>query len=484
MKNRQIKRVIDYFSRERLLWLLLWIVAISVFAIAKNPGGMDVDSCNYAVVAKEILRSGNWLNLYDPVYQGVFYYHFPLTIWITAILFKLFGASTFVAKLFSMFSCAVLVFAIYYFGKILIGRWAGFFAGLAFLFTNHVIRLSMQCRMDIPVSMFITLALLFFFLAQYRAKTYYLLFGLFTCFAIFTKDAVGIFPLAIAVIYLMISGKWREIFGFYFISGILISFLPVVFWVWLDKATLFIPWFKSNFLHLLSSESFRLPWYYYIEVILKKYFYLLPFALGGIYLSLRKVFLEKRQEFLLLIVWVLIFPVAFSFARQKLHYFIMPMYPAAALLCGICLNNIFGEKVKEKIASFFKYSLFLGTFVMLCFPLHFQSKQFKDTAAMAPLVDEILKNTREYDFIVYRQDVASILFYSQELPYVYLSKDEESLQNKLADNSGKRLFLFISEKDYLNFKDSLKNYFVVLLRKQDKLLLTGKNSPYLHVSLP
>src|SRR4030043_182335 len=92
-----------------LLFILLWAAAIFIFAYSWVPGGLDVDSCNYGVVAKEVLRTHKWLGLYDPVYQGVFYYHFPLCIWMTALFFKFFGISTFTAKLFSMLSSLVLV---------------------------------------------------------------------------------------------------------------------------------------------------------------------------------------------------------------------------------------------------------------------------------------------------------------------------------------------------------------------------------------
>ncbi len=102
-----------------LLFMLLWIAAILIFAYAWVPGGLDVDSCNYAVVAKEILRTHKWLGLYDPVYQGVFYYHFPLCIWITTLFFKFLGISTFTAKLFSMLSSIVLVGIIFYLGRLL-----------------------------------------------------------------------------------------------------------------------------------------------------------------------------------------------------------------------------------------------------------------------------------------------------------------------------------------------------------------------------
>jgi 4-amino-4-deoxy-L-arabinose transferase-like glycosyltransferase len=110
-----------------------------------------------------------------------------------------------------MLSSVVLVGVIFYLGRLLKNHWVGFFAGLSFLLTNHIVRLSRQCRMDLPVSLFITLAVLSFILAQRRSRLYYLLFGLSTCLAIFSKDVAGLAPLVIVFIYLAISWQWKKI---------------------------------------------------------------------------------------------------------------------------------------------------------------------------------------------------------------------------------------------------------------------------------
>ena len=279
-----------------LFLLLLWMGAVLIFAYSWVPGGLDVDSCNYAAVAKEALRTNNWLNLYDPVYQGVFYYHFPLCIWITALFFKLLGVSTFTAKLFSMISSLLLVGSIFYLGRMLKNKWVGFFAGVSFLLTNHIVRLSRQCRMDLPVTLFIALAILAFILAQRRSRRYYILFGLFTGLAILSKDIFGVFPLAIVSAYLLMRRQIKEFFHPFFIAGLLSAAAPVLLWAWLDRGALFTPWLNWNFMHLLKSPGFNVPWYYYIQALINKYFYFLPLALYGGYLAVKEARANKKCE--------------------------------------------------------------------------------------------------------------------------------------------------------------------------------------------
>lgn len=467
-----------------LFFILLWMAAILIFAYAWVPGGLDVDSCNYAVVAKEILRTHKWLGLYDPVYQGVFYYHFPLCIWITAFFFKFFGITTFSAKLFSMISSFLLVGAIFYLGKLLKNHWVGFFAGISFLFTNHIVRLSRQCRMDLPVSLFITLAILSFILAQKRSRLYYLFFGLFTCLAIFSKDVFGLAPLIIVFIYLIMQRRWKEFLRPFFISGILIAVGPVFGWIWLDQNTLFYGWWHWNFTHLLKSPGFNIPWYYYIWVITTKYFYFLPFAIYGGYLAIKEARNNKNYEFYLLIIWALIFPLAFTFGRQKLHYFILPMYPAASLLVGMTCEKLFKESIKLKIAASIKYILIISGIVMLCFPLNIRSKRFSEAVHMAPAIDEILRQLPEYEFIVYKQDVASILFYSQELSRVKYIKDKAALEGELAAPSTKPRLCYINEQDFSGLNVSLKQEWRPILKYKDRAVIINPQDLELIIALP
>jgi len=467
-----------------LLFILLWVAMISIFAYSWDSGGLDVDSCNYAVAAKEILRTNKWLGLYDPVYQGVFYYHFPLCIWITALFFKFLGISAFSAKLFSMLSGVFLVGVIFYFGRLLKNHWVGFFAGASFLLTNHIVRLCRQCRMDIPVSLFITLAILSFILAQRRSRIYYLLFGLFTFLAIFTKDVSGLAPLVIVFIYLALRLKWKEFFHPLFILGLLAAICPLLIWIWLDKNTLFYGWWHWNFIHLLKSHGFTVRWYYYIEAIILKYFYFLPFAVLGGYFVIKEARRNRNYEFYLLIIWAILFPLAFSFGRQKLHYFILPMYPAASLLVGIAFDKILKERIKLNIARSFKYILIIATVVILCFPLTLSSKRFIETVHMAPDIDRLLKQIPEYEFIIYKQDSAAILFYSEELTRVKTIEDRAPLEEKLSEQIVKPRFCYMSEQDFAGLSPNIRENYRVIVKYNDRILIVSPKESGIVVTSP
>ena len=464
-------------NHPKLVYLLLiciWFAGMLTFAPSLVPGGLDVDSCNYAVVAKEVLRTNNWLQIYDPVYRGIFYSHFPICIWMTALFFKLFTVTSFTAKLFSMICGLILVGTVFYTGRVLKNYWVGFFAALGLMMTNHVARLTMQCRMDIPVTLFISLAILAFILAQKKSKKYYLLFGLFTSLAILTKDLFGLFPLAIVSIYLVFGRRWREFFNPLFISGILVAALPVLIWIWLDKGVLFNSWFNWNFMHLYKSPSFNVPWHYYITALLDKYFYFLPLALYGGYLAVREARETKRGEFYLLIIWAVIFPLAFSFGRQKLHYFILPIYPATSLLLGLAVDKFLSQRAKVGFTRVFGILLIVGTAAMLFFPVHQTSKRCIEAVKMTPVIDRVLKDLPDYEFVLYRYDQAATLFYSQELTKLTYFDDQSLLEKSLSARSQAVRVCFIPREEYQKLSAEVQGAYRPILKYKRMLLLVEK----------
>ncbi|MFA4888367.1 MAG: glycosyltransferase family 39 protein [Candidatus Omnitrophota bacterium] len=468
---------------KHLLLILLWAGAILIFAYSWMPGGMDVDSCHYAVVSKGILESGKWLGFFDPIIRETFFYHFPLVLWVTALFFKLLGVSVFSATLFSMLCGFILTAVIFYFGRLLKNQWVGFFGGLSFLLTNHIVRITRKCRMDIPVSLFITLAMFSFILAQKRRRLYYLWFGLFSCLAIFTKDISGTAPLVIAVLYLLFCKKWRELINPLFLSGILLALLPAAVWIWLDHMALFKLWLNCNFLHLWQTVSIKIRWYYYIEVLFTKYVYFLPLALYGGYLAIKHARKDKQPEFLILIIWAVFFPFVFSFGRQKLHYFILPIYPAASLLVGLACDKLFRERLKERIAESFKYLFAFAAIVMLSFPLPVGGRRFSEIVRLAPAMDELLKQVVEYEFIVYRQDQASILWYSRQLRRISLIEDIPALEKELSQGQTKPRFCYIAEEDYALINPEIRNTCRVLLKYKNRLVIINQKGPALIVNI-
>ena len=460
------------------LRLLIGLFFILIFAYCWQPGYLDDDSLAYAQTAKLVSDTNQWLAFYDPSYGGQFYYHFPLVIWVTAILFKLFGVNVLAASLFSLISCLGAVIALFYFGKLIKNNWVGFFASAIFLFINFTWRLSRQCRMDMPLTFFIILSLYFFARGHRLKKINYLFFGLFAGLAIMSKDVNGLAPLAIACIFLVLTGKFREFLDPNFILGVIIAFFPVGIWILLEirlvgfRGTIFSTWLRWNFLHLLRVKALYKPAYYYPLEIAKKYFYFLPLAIYGGYLGVRKFLTRKSTLPMLILAWLIFIPFAFSFGSQKLHYFIYSMYPAFALLCAIGLEQLCSQRYQELILKWAGWLIIALCLVRLCIPLSLTKAYFTDVVRLAPYLDSILVKAKPFEFYVFKQDDSALVFYSKELEQVRRIKDFESLEvNLLAKSSGKTRFFLLNQSDFDSLAPATKEHWFTWLQRDGRILI-------------
>lgn len=462
------------------LSLLVFMTAILVFAFCWQPGFLDGDSIGYAQVAKLAADSNQWLALEDSSWGGPYYYHFPLVIWVTAIIFNIFGVNVVSASLFSLFSCLGAVISLFYFGKLIKNNWVGFFAGICFLLISYTPRLAQQCRMDMPLTFFIILSLYFFVIAIRGRKGFYLLFGLFSSLAIMTKDVNGLAPLGIAFSYLLLTRRFKTFVSPHFLAGAVLSFIPVLVWIWLEHylygQTLFSNWFRWNFLNLLRHKGLHAPFYYYPLEILKRYFYFVPFFVYGGYLAVREALKRESDRPLLILTWACFIPLAFSFGSRKLHYFIYSMYPAAALLAGMAVDNLCQEKIKLRILRIFIVALIVLGLLRLCIPLRLGKTYFTDTVFVASPIDSILKQeTQPYEFFTFVQHDGALIMYCRQLEGTIALKNYEALVLELAkERKDKKRFLLLKQEDFDTLELSIRNKWHVLFRLEKKVLITDR----------
>ena len=137
-----------------------------------------------------------------------------------------------------------------------------------------------------------------------------------------------------------------------------------------------------------------------------------------------------------------------------------------------------------KIVTTFKYLIFIPTVALLCFPLNLRSKHFSETVILAPVIDQVLKEVPEYEFIVYHQDAAALLFYSQQLTRVKIIEDKKLLEEELAKSVLTPRFCYLSEKDYNLLSPAVKDNFRVILKYRNNLILGNIKAAKIIVTLP
>lgn len=132
-------------TEQSTLWKLLPFIAIYiVYGIGLFIDVMDVDASQYASMAREMLETGNYLQLYNR-YQD-YLDKPPLLFWMSAFFFKILGVSNFAYKLPAFIFSLIGTYATYRLAKLYYGKEIGYLAALmlascqAFFLFNHDVR--------------------------------------------------------------------------------------------------------------------------------------------------------------------------------------------------------------------------------------------------------------------------------------------------------------------------------------------------------
>lgn len=168
----------------------------------------------------------------------------------------------------------------------------------------------------------------------------------------FLRTAWSMKPWLLASWVILVAGPWYVAVGVRTAGN---------FW-----AVFFGEHHMGRFLH--SMENHDGPFYFYVVAILLGFFpwscFLIPVCRDGI---TRIVHEERAQEYRFLFSWVLVYVVFFSIARTKLPSYILPTYPALAILTGAFVeNSIAGATRSAKFWTRLCLGCLAGGGVVLC----------------------------------------------------------------------------------------------------------------------
>ena len=318
-----------------LLPLLLYLLPLPFTPL------MEPDEGRYSAIPSAMNATGDYVT--PRLKAAVYFEKPPLAYWATAAFFRIFGENEFSSRLFAAlcaWGCILLVYRMgLYFHDARTGLYAA--AVLAtFLFHVAIGRINI---LDMPLAFFVCMAIWsgfrFFAAAEGKKRWLYLLY-FFSAVAFLAKGLIGIvFPFGVLAIWLLVSGRWRNLFRLFSPVGALIFLavsLPWLIFVQLGNPDFFRFFFIQE--HLLRYTT-RLhdryqPFYFYLPVILAgtlPWCAFLPEAIQG----LRKdesFFSGMEKRFLL--TWFGLIVLFFSISSSKLIPYIAPAFLPLALGFG------------------------------------------------------------------------------------------------------------------------------------------------------
>jgi 4-amino-4-deoxy-L-arabinose transferase-like glycosyltransferase len=342
-------RRLDHRGGHYLLLIGLW--AVVCLPNLGGPSLWDIDEGNNAECFREMRASGN---LVIPTFNGLLREDKPaLLYWLQIASARLFGVNEWAARFPSAVAVLLVVLTLYELGRQTFDARTGLLGGVILATSFSVLGAAHFANPDALLLVFTTLALTLFY-HDYRTDGggWLVGVGIASGLAVLSKGPVGlILPVAVAVLFLAWQRQPSRLLDVRILS-LAVAFVLVAapWYVWVSvetKGAWIAGFWKKHHVErtLTSMESHSGPFYYYALVLaagLAPWSVFLGTTLWHVGSKLREPAAPasaERSTVRFLVAWFLLYFVFFSLVRTKLPNYILPAYPAAALLVAHLLER-------------------------------------------------------------------------------------------------------------------------------------------------
>jgi 4-amino-4-deoxy-L-arabinose transferase-like glycosyltransferase len=330
--------------------LLLMIYSLIWFGTLNYRHLIPSDEGRYAEIAREMLVTGDWVT---PRYNGYKYFEKPpLQVWATAATFQVFGIGDWQARLWTALTGFFTILAIGFTGTRIYNARAGWLAAVVLASSPMWVISGHFNSLDMGLSAFLVAALCSLLLAQTSqnkssCRNWMWACWVFMALATLSKGVIGAaIPAMVFVVYSISTWDWKIWARLRLFSGTILFLLITAPWFILvaQRNPEFLEFF---FIHehlqrfTQDAHSRTGPIYYFVPLLLIG---IIPwvFQIPG---ALVQAWQERRREFSsgwLLVCWFVVIFAFFSMSRSKLPGYIIPVFPALALLIGHRLDRLLG----------------------------------------------------------------------------------------------------------------------------------------------
>lgn len=347
-------------ARVHVILIILLALAAAPYFIGLGTSSLwDSNEAFYAQTPREMIESGDYINPsfnYQPRFNKP-----PLSYWVVAVFYKLFGVSEQVERIPIAIAAVVIMATVFMLGRLLYSLEAGLLAAIALAATPRFLMFSRRIIIDVYLAMFMGLVLLFFVLAQSsprRRRLYLVLMYASAGLAVLTKGPVAVLLPGLAFfLYLALNRKLSFLREMMLPAGAAIVCAIVLPWyaaVYSEHGWHYI----QSFLLRDNLSRFTEPvwgprrgFFFYVPVMIGDMFpwslVLLLALFGGLWKvsGLSKKMSETVNPInqpegegarfpMLLPIWIIVIVAFFSLSRSKEDLYILPVYAAAAAIIG------------------------------------------------------------------------------------------------------------------------------------------------------
>ena len=328
-----------------LVYALLWFGTLNYRHLIPSDEG------RYAEIAREMLVTGDWVT---PRYNGYKYFEKPpLQIWATASAFNIFGVGDWQARLWTALTGFLTIVFIGFTGARIYSARAGWLAAVALASSPMWVIGGHINSLDMGLSAFLVAALCSLLLAQTSSNKTHSRNWMWACWAFMalatlSKGIIGVaIPGMVFAVYSITAWNWKIWKRLHIISGSILFLAITAPWFVLiaQRNPEFLEFF---FIHehlqrfTQTAHSRTGPIYFFLPLLLLGFLPWIAQVPGAIAQTWR----ERNREFSsgwLLTCWFVVILGFFSISQSKLPGYIIPLFPALALIVGSQLDRNLGS---------------------------------------------------------------------------------------------------------------------------------------------
>jgi 4-amino-4-deoxy-L-arabinose transferase-like glycosyltransferase len=337
-------------SAAVVAWVLLWFAGLGARALGEPDEG------RYAEVAREMLHSGDWIT---PTLNGFTFFDKPaLQYWATAAAYALLGIDEATARLWPALTGLLSMLAVTWAGKRLYGLRCGVTAAMvlggSLLFTvgAHV------ATLDLGVAAFLNIAICFFLVAQFdpaaaaQRRAFNLAGWACLALAVLSKGLIGVVLPALTLLMFMacrrdwcLLGRLNPLPGMALLLAIAAPWFVLVC---LRNPGFFAYFFiHEHFQRFLTNQNNRVhSVLFFVPVVLLG---LAPWVAFLRWPQRAQATGSERAADVFLLCWVGVVLVFFSLSRSKLPFYILPAFPALALLIARAIGQLQRAQLQRRL---------------------------------------------------------------------------------------------------------------------------------------
>ncbi len=337
------------WSKDLILLTLLaafWFCGMLGLRPLSNP-----DEGRYTEIPREMAVTGDFVT---PRLNGVKYFEKPpLVYWLSALTIRQFGVSEFTGRIWGAIFAIIGTLVTYIAARVIYDRVTAIWSVCILATTIMYYVMSQIILLDMAVAVTMSGCLFAFILAMRETKGrkrfgLFMVFYAFMALATLSKGLIGIaIPGAVIFLWLLLLNRWRILWPFYPIVGSLLLLAIAAPWHYLAaKAN---PDFLSFYFIHEHWERFTTrihgryePWWFFLPIFLVGLFPWVFFSGQAIRKSLAGGWKERKNhaEAWFFVIWVLFIVAFFSKSQSKLVPYILPVFPACAILLGNALSAL------------------------------------------------------------------------------------------------------------------------------------------------